>query len=338
MNTSLTVCAVVLTYNRQRLLTSCLHHLLGQTRPLNHILVVDNGSSDGTHALLALDFPGVEVLVLPRNVGAAGGFVAGMEFACRSGADLLWLMDDDAYPRPDALERLLEHSSGQEVLIPWQASAAGELYGVSQWRDSGVASVTPSSSEATPTVQMFSFIGPLIPRTVIESIGLPYADYFIDFFDWEYSLRLHQAGVRALLVPGSVIDHEAGQTRPKRFLGVGRVRMRYWQPAWRVYYDTRNFLLTVRRRHLGGRAVAFFLARQLREMLRELAFEEDGTLRVRLRLLAIADGLRGVSGERPGLLAPVTQKAVLSSPGKGEDIAAPLCGVQDTQPGHRSVS
>lgn len=46
------VCAVIVTYNRKELLRECLKAVLGQTRPPDHILVVDNASTDGTLEML----------------------------------------------------------------------------------------------------------------------------------------------------------------------------------------------------------------------------------------------------------------------------------------------
>ncbi|CAM3526354.1 glycosyltransferase [Deinococcus frigens] len=300
-----TVCAVILTYNRQALLRGCLACLLGQTRPPDQILVVDNASSDGTAEMLAREYPDVRVLVLSPNLGAAGGFAAGMAQAYSAGFDWLWLMDDDACPRPDALERLLaagadpDTDTAADVLVPWQCSAQGKMYGVAQWQPGGLMEPDPATLEAGHEVQLFAFIGPLISRAVIERVGLPYAEYFIDMFDWEYSLRVQQAGLRARLVPDSVIDHEAGEIKLQRLLGVGRARARYWRPGWRVYYDTRNALLTFRRRRLGWPTTLHYLASQPRSALRELALEPDGLRRARLRWWAVRDGLRGVAGERP---------------------------------------
>ena len=66
--------AVVLTWNGAHLLPDCLRALRRQdARSRLHVVVVDNASSDGTAALLACDFPEVEYLRLPENVGYSRG-------------------------------------------------------------------------------------------------------------------------------------------------------------------------------------------------------------------------------------------------------------------------
>ena len=115
------VCAVIVTYNRKALLKECLEAVLAQTRPPDHVLVVDNASTDGTAEMLREEFPQVEVLRLPENQGGAGGFHEGMKRAYEEGFDWLWLMDDDTIPRPEALEALLERFA--EVLAEVEGEA-----------------------------------------------------------------------------------------------------------------------------------------------------------------------------------------------------------------------
>ncbi len=64
--------AVIVTYNRLDLLEECLRAVLGQMRPPEAVVLVDNASTDGTPQMVAERFPAVEVLALPQNVGGAG--------------------------------------------------------------------------------------------------------------------------------------------------------------------------------------------------------------------------------------------------------------------------
>ncbi|MFX5615039.1 glycosyltransferase, partial [Acinetobacter baumannii] len=77
----------------------CLQSVLSQTRAPDHVLVVDNASTDGTGEMLKEEFPEVEVLRLPENQGGAGGFHEGIKRAYEAGYDWIWLMDDDGLPK-----------------------------------------------------------------------------------------------------------------------------------------------------------------------------------------------------------------------------------------------
>ena len=102
--------AVVLTFDRKELLRACLTAISRQTLPCDGVIVVDNGSSDGTvfRDMLRSEFSSVEVCRLRENVGAAGGFSLGMRLAVAAGAERIWVMDDDVIAEPDALEKLAD--------------------------------------------------------------------------------------------------------------------------------------------------------------------------------------------------------------------------------------
>ena len=71
------------------------------------VLVVDNGSSDGSAAAIAREFPAVEVVALPENRRFAGGCNAGLERALAGGADAVMLLNNDTEAEPGLLEHLL---------------------------------------------------------------------------------------------------------------------------------------------------------------------------------------------------------------------------------------
>src|SRR5205823_3560770 len=92
------VVAVVVTRHRRDLLADSLKVIAAQTRPVDHLVVVDNGPDQPARAV-------VEAYPLPhtylpshRNLGGAGGFALGMLHALSLGADWVWLADDDGRP------------------------------------------------------------------------------------------------------------------------------------------------------------------------------------------------------------------------------------------------
>ncbi len=99
----MTLCAVVVTFNRLDHLQFTLARLISGTA--DHIVVVDNASSDGTNTWLATqDDPRLLVITLPDNRGGAGGFEAGVATARDTfNPDWVVLMDDDARPIRGAL-------------------------------------------------------------------------------------------------------------------------------------------------------------------------------------------------------------------------------------------
>lgn len=108
------ISAVVVTYNRINLLKRTVD-CLRANGTVNEIVVVNNGSTDGTAEWL--DTQADIHVIHQENVGGSGGFYTGIDYAYNSGADWIWCMDDDVFPRADCMERLLEHIDNPEIGI-----------------------------------------------------------------------------------------------------------------------------------------------------------------------------------------------------------------------------
>lgn len=102
VNPSITV--VIPTFNRSRYLPESLDSVLGQTVPPAQVLVVDDGSTDDTQAVLCRYAGRVESIAKP-NGGKASAVNAGL---ARASGEFIWVFDDDDVALPDAVERLLE--------------------------------------------------------------------------------------------------------------------------------------------------------------------------------------------------------------------------------------
>lgn len=116
------VVAVVVTYNRPNDLERCLSALADQSHQVARTLVIDNASDEPTAQVLTR-FPAVEVHRLDANYGSSGGFARGIELASLFDAEWVWVMDDDAVPQPDALERV---RSRRQLVNPRQSRWGAE--------------------------------------------------------------------------------------------------------------------------------------------------------------------------------------------------------------------
>ncbi|MDW4497990.1 glycosyltransferase [Sulfitobacter sp. D35] len=250
------VTALVVTFNRLAELKKTVARLLDSAN-LAHVLVVDNASSDGTAEWLRTHGDErLEVLSLPRNVGGAGGFEAGMRHVHDAGtADWVLLMDDDARPYPGAIATFLDrprNSHGAWVAAVYQpdgtvcemnrplinpfASLGGFLRSLVAGRDGyhiqdeGYAATEPRDVDGG------SFVGLFVSRTAIERTGFPDGSLFIYGDDALYSLAMCEAGVRIAFDPGLKFEHAVGSE-----MGQHPIR-----PLWKVYYMYRNQLMVYR--------------------------------------------------------------------------------------------
>ncbi len=294
------VCAVVVTYNREAVLRESLVALLAQTRPPDVVLVVDNASTDGTREMLRADFPVVMVLALRENLGGAGGFHHGMKWAHRQGYDWLWVMDDDARPAADCLARLLAHARPGAVLLPVQQDSLGRQHGVCIWDGMAYDVVAEVLSGARPLTgaYLFPFAGPLLPKGLIDQIGLPNKEFFISFDDWEYALRMQQGSDgEVTVVPEAILFHDVGGP-PKRVRALGRSSVRATIAPWKLYYGARNPVYTIIWGRRPLRELFVFVRIQLRWMLGDMLYERDRWRCVRMRLRGLLDGATGRLGKR----------------------------------------
>ncbi len=190
------VCAVVVTHNRADLLAQALRGLEAQTRLPDEVLVLDNASTDGTAKMLLTDFPEARVHTLAANMGASGGFSEGTRLAHERGFDWIWLLDDDVVPEPECLNELLSvaDDSGKLVVTPRRRDADGSFPRSEAVIDESTQSYrSPEGDDRWLGIDIFTFEGPLIHRSVIDRIGLPNARLFIIGDDTEFSIRFYHA-------------------------------------------------------------------------------------------------------------------------------------------------
>jgi rhamnopyranosyl-N-acetylglucosaminyl-diphospho-decaprenol beta-1,3/1,4-galactofuranosyltransferase len=239
----MTVAALVVSHNRSDLLRRCLTALHSQTRPLDEILLVDNCSTDDSVEMVRREFPSVTVVTNATNVGGAGGFSRGIDILLGRGHRCAWLMDDDAEPRPDALEPLLAameaagpHRPGfvaSTVLAPDGVPIPSHVPLRIPAADNHAVPTPPGTYPAAHC----TFVGALINLDVARRTYLPIADFFIWWDDSEYTSRLQRlAG--GLASTSSVVVHP---------------RKAEWDDLGpRLRYDVRNRLWILR----GGRRLA----------------------------------------------------------------------------------
>lgn len=215
------VAAVVVTFNRLDKLKTVLKSLLEQTTPAEWIVVVDNASTDGTKEYLqSLTEPSLDITYLDENTGGAGGFATGMKRGYELGADFVWVMDDDCYPYPDCLEKLVAGYNAAKAVqggVPWACSLimhkedeiAEMNIAPTDWKWAGLL---VKGIQAVP-VHTCSFVSALYPRETLERIGLPFREYFIWFDDAAYAkMAIHGVG------PGMcILDSRAYHDTPTNY-------------------------------------------------------------------------------------------------------------------------
>ena len=299
------VTAAVVTYNRAALLTECVRALLAQTHPVDSVLIVDNASTDGTPERLRaeglLDDPRIRYDRRPSNEGGAGGFARAVELA-REGADWLWLMDDDAEPRADALERLLDsrwaRDPGTVMLAQTVVNPDGSIQlGARGHLDRQVRGLGLDEHVDGSLLDYATFVGVLARGAAARAEDLPRAEFFIWCDDFEWCVRLRRHGVIRLVRDSEIVHKDAGHGFTTRRAVVVN-RLTGWSFGatpyagfWRNICGIRNFVWL--RKHHMGEGLLGAAGTVARFAVKALLYDERPLARLPWIVRAGIDGRRG---------------------------------------------
>ncbi len=223
------VIAVVVTYNRKALLSECIEALRNQTRPLDGILVVNNGSTDDTEEWLSKQKD--LTFITQKNVGSSGGFATGLTWAYENGFSWIWCMDDDGYPKEDALENLLAADDGCLRLLNCAVIDKTDKK-TFVWKTQQYKSLDEVDCKIIHGIG-HPFNGTLLHRRIIERVGVPKPKYFLWGDETEYYYRIVKSNdIPVCTVADSIHYHPATAFSIKNDWD--------YKSGWKMYYYIRN--------------------------------------------------------------------------------------------------
>src|SRR5579871_5489194 len=218
---------VVLSWNGREDTLACLASLARADAPGLITIVADNGSSDGTAEAVAEGFPAVELIHNGANLGFAGGNNAGIRRALELGATHVLVLNNDTELDPGFIAALLDEarkrpdagalcskilfagsaSSNRGDLI-WFAGATFDPRSGYNGRQRGYREHDDGRFDDVHETDRACGAAMLVPREVLEKVGLFDDDLFVYSEDTDWSLRAREAGYRLYVVPQSKIWHK----------------------------------------------------------------------------------------------------------------------------------
>lgn len=238
------VSVVIPNWNGLKELKACLPTVLKQSHKSFEVIVVDNGSHDGSVEYLHQNFPDVNVVALPKNRGFAGGVNAGIR---ASVADYVVLLNNDTTVGRDWLKHLVdglqsnpEYDFATSKMVymsePSKINSAGDtptVYGVALPIGMGEPAAKYNANKP-----VFSACGgaAIYKRTMLNELGLFDEKFFAYLEDVDLSFRAQLAGHKCLYVANAEVLHEVSTTS-KRHPGMaefltGRNTMMYVLKDW----------------------------------------------------------------------------------------------------------
>ena len=252
LNANDQIAAVIVTHRRRELLENSLRIVANQSRPVQWLIVVDNGNESEVETLLrdvcdGPDHPEPIYLGSQYNLGGAGGFAYGFLTALARGADAIWCADDDGRPEDtEVLATLLDCAQrhGLDEVSPVVCNQdqpdrlAFPLRRGTVWRRFRSELKLHSDDELLPGIASL-FNGALLSAHVLERVGVPDLRLFIRGDEVEFHRRL----VRSGLPFGTCLDtaylHPDGSDEFKPILG-GRMHTQYPDNINKRHFTYRN--------------------------------------------------------------------------------------------------
>ncbi len=212
---------VIVSLNGSDVLPGCLQSLRESQYQNREVIVVNNGSTDSTAAIVREQFPEVQLLDLPKNHGFAGGNNQGIR---ASRGEIVLLLNDDTICTPSMIDHLIQPFlndpktgiAGCKILYPDRETiqhAGAEILANGCTRHIGYREQDHGQYNEPCDVDYVTGCAMAIRRSLFQKIGLLDDRYFpIYFEEIEFAVRAKKAGSRVVYCPQAVLYHLESKT------------------------------------------------------------------------------------------------------------------------------
>ena len=274
---------IIPNWNGARHLPECLESLQRQSFKDFEVVLVDNGSSDDSLALVEHKFPWVRIVSNHANLGFSAAVNAGIR---ATDSEYLVLLNNDTRAREDWLERLVAAMDATPDASfaacrmlrydpPHRIDSAGDRFSLLRGGGINIGAGEAAESRDQPAWVFGACAGAaLYRRTLFDDIGLFDEDFFLVFEDVDISLRACVAGHRCLYVPDAVVYHKRGASTDVQSVTVATRSFRNF--VWVAGKNLPVLLLMLWAVSLGLRAVIELLGVVFAPLRRLLPAGRDG--------------------------------------------------------------
>lgn len=289
------ITAVIVTFNRLKLLKKTLEHFDNLSYKPSTIIIVNNNSNDGTKEFLETwakdkNLMNKIVLNLDKNIGGSGGFYEGMKEAIKYPIDWLWVSDDDAFPEKHAFENFIKFlKETDKNLIKNISVISGQVISNGKidlghrrrlkFKINKVEEYVVGEDEYNKNYfqcDLISYVGTFINVNSIQKVGLTEKDFFIYYDDTEHSLRLCKVG-KVYCAPSIKIEHNVDSK------GIDDI-------SWKSYYAIRNRIITTKK-HFSILCYFWICLHYFK-----IAYKNKNSEERKLYFSALLDGIKNIKG------------------------------------------
>jgi hypothetical protein len=233
------VVTIIPNWNLKVDLGECLDSLSHVTYPFHRVIVVDNASTDGSPELVRDQYPWVELITLPENIGYAGALNVGIAKALEWGAAYVLGLNNDTVMSPRTIQRMVEVMESDlatgiaspkilHFYNPQKIYSLGER--IYRWLPLPV-----SFGRGWPNLSIFSRIWDfdyvtgcaiMIRTSLFHEVGLFDPSFFMYYEDADFCRRVRERGYRIVCVGDVEVYHKVSKSAKKRANFIYRIRAR----------------------------------------------------------------------------------------------------------------
>lgn len=253
MSASPLVSIITINYKQSGVTNALLQSLADVKAPSFEVLLVDNHSGPESIDQLDLHYDFVRLIRSPRNLGFAGGNNLGIQKAI---GKYILLLNNDTEVAPDFLEHLIRvfderpNAGAVSPKIKYYEQPDTIQYAgftdmnpfTLRMRALGYQQIDDGSWDQLRTTPFAHGCAMMVPRRVIDHVGLMPEAYFLYYEEHDWSYRIRQAGYQIYVAPRSVVWHKESMSVQK-------------DSPLKTYYLNRNRILYLRRNHQGLRKI-----------------------------------------------------------------------------------
>ncbi|MEY3405006.1 MAG: hypothetical protein RL161_436 [Bacteroidota bacterium] len=210
---------IVLNWNSFEHTRNCLESLGNVKGEGFDLILIDNGSYDGSVQQIKAAFPAITLIALDKNYGFAGGNNIGLNYAVDQGYTYILMLNNDVFVEPDFLSPLLDALDQNPAVGAVQPSIFNHPERAEVWNNGGTFSRLTGTSHSIKTfnpdqrlsdVEWITGCAFLVRAEVLQKTGLLNEQYFAYYEDVDLSFRITAAGYQLKVVPQSRIYHIGG--------------------------------------------------------------------------------------------------------------------------------
>ena len=241
------VTIIILNWNGKEDTIECVESVRNITYPNYEILIVDNGSTDGSQQVFKQKYVDIILIENPKNLGYAEGNNIGMRYALKRGTDYILLLNNDTTVDQSFLDELIKQAEidkkigilGPKIYVyhePNKLNSVGA--NIDFWTGGashiGCNQIDRGQFEDIKKVDYVTGAAILVKKEVIKKIGLLDKRYFCYYEETDWCVRAKKAGYSVIAVPKAKIGHKIGSTS-------GKIK------GFTLYHLTRNRFLFMRK-------------------------------------------------------------------------------------------